>query len=139
MVSRSSEWPDIEQLIPHRPPILMIEEIVERSDEGLLCRGRLPCSAPVLLLELAAQATAVMTALGGGDRPGGEPKIGYLVAIQQARFPVRETLDGRPLLAAVQPLRGVPPLRRYAVQVSLEEGAVELVSATLTTYQAPAG
>lgn len=131
-------WPDVTRLIPHRPPILMVEEIVEETGDELTCRGRLPCSTPFLTLELAAQTAAVMAALDAGDASAGKTPIGYLAAIRDAEFLVRDIPAGRPLLAKVRRKRSLPPLRNYLVEVALEEGRVALVRATLSTYQAEA-
>ncbi len=133
---QTSPWPDVTRLIPHRPPILMVEAIVEETEDELTCRGRLPCSTPFLTLELAAQTAAVMAALEAGEASGADAPIGYLAAIRDAEFLVRDIPAGRPLLAKVRRKRSLPPLRNYLVEVALEEGRVDLVRATLSTYQA---
>lgn len=128
-------WPAVTSLIPHRSPILMVEEIVEADGDRIVCRGVLPYSSPFLALELAAQTAAVMAALEG-EGTGSEAAVGYLAAIHDARFLVPDVPRGRPVLATVEKVGSLPPLRRYEVSVSLEEGAVELVRATLSTYRA---
>lgn len=136
MSTQAPPWPAVAQLIPHRPPMLLVEEIVDRREDELVCRGSLPCSTPFLTLELVAQTAAVMAALEDGEVPGEtETATGYLAAIRDARFLVREIPSGRPLLATVRKLRSLPPLRKYSVTVTLEEGSVDLVHATLSTYQ----
>lgn len=131
-------WPDVTRLIPHRPPMLLVKEVVEETDDELICRGTLPCSTPFLTLELAAQTAAVMAALEAGKASGTDAPIGYLAAIRDAEFLVRDIPAGRPLLAKVRRKRSLPPLRNYLVEVALEEGRVDLVRATLSTYQAEA-
>lgn len=133
-------WPEVTRLIPHRPPILMIEEIVEHRQKELICRGVLPAPSPFLALELAAQTTAAMAALEDGallaEGPPKEPPVGYLAAIHDARFLVPEIPEGRKVLATVRKTRSLPPLSRYSVIVTLEEGSIDLIRATLSTYRA---
>lgn len=137
MSTKTPRWPDVAGLIPHRPPILMVDEIVEGDEGELTCRGSLPCSNPFLALELAAQATAVMAALerreASGEQ-GAEP--GYLAAIRDAEFLEPEIPSDTPLLVTVRNERSFPPLRKYAIRVVLEEGRVELIRAGLSTFQA---
>lgn len=138
-------WPALDQLIPHRPPILLVERIVRFCDGELVCRGVLPAydrtrrpatAPPFLALELAAQTAAVLAALEGGDAPSRQGAIGYLAAIRDARFLTPEIPACRRLLATVRTAGRMPPLRTYSVEVALEEGAALLVTATLSTYLA---
>lgn len=143
--TRGPRWPDVTRLIPHRPPILMVEEIVGACDGEVVCRGILPsCSSvegvaasPFLALELAAQTAAVMAALEGGQSPGHGSVGGYLAAIHDARFLVSAIPGRRPVLATVRRTRSMPPLTRYSVKVTLEDGSRDLVRATLSTYETP--
>ncbi len=138
------QWPAIETLIPHRAPMLLVERIVEVLEEGLVCQGRVPAGGPLaghgaasvfLGLELAAQTAAVREALGRGAGAG-EPRLGYLTSIKNARFQVPELPAGRPLRATVRAVGSVPPLAMYSVEVTLEEDGSELLTATLGTYLA---
>ncbi|HWB10636.1 MAG TPA: 3-hydroxyacyl-ACP dehydratase FabZ family protein [Pirellulales bacterium] len=76
--------PDIEAAIPHRPPFLFIDEVVERSEKRIVCRrtfredeffyqghypGR-PLTPGVLLCEAAMQAGAILLAQHVGDATG---------------------------------------------------------------------
>ncbi len=127
--------------------MLLVERIVEVFDGGMVCRGRVPAAGPLaargaaspcLGLELAAQTAAVLEALRRSDR-GGEPRIGYLASIRDARFRVPEVPAGRPLRATVRSRGGVPPLAMYEVVVALEDDGSELVFATLSTFLVPRG
>lgn len=131
-------------LIPHRPPILLVERIVEVLDGGLVCEGRIPADGPFadgerasafLGIELAAQSAAVLEALRHG-LGGGPPPIGYLTSIREGRFEVPALPAGRPLLATVQRKGGVAPLALYSAEVKLAEDARLLVTATFSTYVA---
>lgn len=83
----------IQSAIPHRPPFLLIDEIVEQSDERIVCRKHFtgdefwyqghypdyPLTPGVLLCEAAMQAGAVllskitMEAQAGQGSEGGVP------------------------------------------------------------------
>jgi 3-hydroxyacyl-[acyl-carrier-protein] dehydratase len=67
---------EIEAVIPHRPPFLLLDEIVQQSDEGIVCRKTFqpeewffrghypdfPIVPGVLLCEACMQAGAVLLA-----------------------------------------------------------------------------
>ncbi len=142
MSTKHTPYPAIEALIPHRAPMLLVEGVVETFTGGLVCRGRIPAGGPIagraaasvfLGLELAAQTAAVHQALESGAG-GGEPAVGYLASIKNARFQVPELPAGQPLLATVRAVGRLPPLAMYAVEVALEEDGGELLTATLSTY-----
>lgn len=64
--------PDITQLVPHRPPMLLVDEVVELEGSRVVCRTTLKDDtvfvtdgeAPMLMaIELFAQTAAVLTSL----------------------------------------------------------------------------
>lgn len=75
---------DIEGAIPHRPPFLFVDEIVERGENRIVCRKTfggeeffyqghypgLPLTPGVLLCEAAMQAGAILLSRHVGDSPG---------------------------------------------------------------------
>ncbi len=82
----------IQAAIPHRPPFLLLDEIVEQSDERIVCRKQFagdefwyqghypdyPLTPGVLLCEAAMQAGAVLLSSiikqsTGNDLAGGVP------------------------------------------------------------------
>ena len=81
----------IEAAIPHRPPFLLLDEVVEQSDEKIVCRKRFtgdefwyqghypeyPLTPGVLLCEAAMQAGAVLLSAiiqkAGDELAGGVP------------------------------------------------------------------
>ena len=81
----------IQAAIPHRPPFLLLDEIVEQSDEKIVCRKQFsgdefwyqghypdyPLTPGVLLCEAAMQAGAVLLSAifqdSGEDLAGGVP------------------------------------------------------------------
>ena len=79
----------IKSAIPHREPFLLIDEIVEQTENHILCRKRFtgaefwylghypefPLTPGVLLLESAMQAGAVLLAKVVADNPENVPVV----------------------------------------------------------------
>lgn len=134
-------YPPLDQLIPHRAPMRLIEEIVGERDERFVCRGRIPeelatdgAASPILGVEMGAQAAAVLAAL---ERVGDDasPRLGYLVSIRAARFESPEIPAGRSLTVRVRSLGGFHPLANYEIEVS--DGASDpfsYLTATIGTF-----
>lgn len=115
-------------LIPHAPPALLVRSAsvaVIPEDNPFVEAGRAPAFVG---LEAGAQAAAVLEAL---DRSAGEPRIGYVVAIRNARFRTSWLPAGRPLPVTVKPAGSAPPLSIYEVSVG------EVVTGLISTYVTP--
>jgi 3-hydroxyacyl-[acyl-carrier-protein] dehydratase len=79
----------IKSAIPHREPFLLLDEIVEQTDDRIVCRKRFtgdefwyaghypdfPLTPGVLLLESAMQAGAVLLAKVVADNPDTVPVV----------------------------------------------------------------
>jgi 3-hydroxyacyl-[acyl-carrier-protein] dehydratase len=79
----------IKRAIPHREPFLLVDEIVEQSDTGIICRKRFagdefwyrghypefPLTPGVLLCEAAMQAGAVLLSKFASEGQGGVPVV----------------------------------------------------------------
>src|SRR5882724_4127819 len=79
----------IKSAIPHREPFLLIDEIVEQTDNHIVCRKKFtgeefwyqghypqfPLTPGVLLCEAAMQAGAVLLAKFAAEVPGGVPVV----------------------------------------------------------------
>jgi 3-hydroxymyristoyl/3-hydroxydecanoyl-(acyl carrier protein) dehydratase len=126
--------------VPHFPPALLIDSLVARGSSGARGRGLIPADSPFAVaghapsylgLEIAAQAAALVEALG---REGavGEPRIGYLVAIRQARCYVRSLPVGEPLDVVVLLAGSAPPLSIYEIRI--ERAGRLLVDGTISTW-----
>ena len=77
----------IQSAIPHRPPFLLIEEVIEQSETRIVCRKRFtgdefwyqghypdyPITPGVLLCEAAMQAGAVLLSNRAAEVPDGVP------------------------------------------------------------------
>jgi 3-hydroxymyristoyl/3-hydroxydecanoyl-(acyl carrier protein) dehydratase len=115
-------------LIPHALPALLVRTAslaVIPEDNPFVEAGRAPAFAG---LEAGAQAAALLEALA---RSSGGPRIGYVVAIRNARFRTPWLPAGRPLPVTVTPAGSAPPLAIYEVSVG------EVVTGLISTYIAP--
>jgi predicted hotdog family 3-hydroxylacyl-ACP dehydratase len=129
-------------LLPHRPPMRMVEAIEGKADGGLACTARVPrgCAfdsggtAPALVaLEMAAQTAAAFEALRRlKDSAQANARIGYLVGARDVRFGITRVPVGEGLRAAVR-LSGLAlPLSTYSFEVAREQEVV--ASGTLSTW-----
>jgi predicted hotdog family 3-hydroxylacyl-ACP dehydratase len=138
----ASGAPKVQELIPHRPPMLFVERLLGEADDGASCLGRIPHDCALVAsgyvpafvaLECAAQTAAVWEALrrSRGGSPA-SPKTGYLVSIRDVilfrhTIPVEADLIATVRLAAL-----APPLANYSVDVSVE--GARALSGTIGTY-----
>jgi 3-hydroxyacyl-[acyl-carrier-protein] dehydratase len=79
----------IKAAIPHREPFLLVDEIVEQSENRIVCRKKFtgdefwyaghypnfPLTPGVLLCEAAMQAGALLLAKYAANEPGGVPVV----------------------------------------------------------------
>ncbi len=129
-------------LLPHAPPAVLLESVLEQREDGLVCRGRIPSSSPFVsrgrapawvALEMAAQATAVLEALGRlKDRRSPRRRQGYLVRVRGARLAAPSIAAGRALRVLVWVEGVAPPLGIYRVEVRAGRGRI--LEAVLSTY-----
>jgi 3-hydroxyacyl-[acyl-carrier-protein] dehydratase len=89
MSNRHLDLEAIKSAIPHREPFLLVDEIVERSDDRIVCRKRFtgdefwyrghypdfPLTPGVLLCEAAMQAGAVLLSKHARAGQGGVPVV----------------------------------------------------------------
>lgn len=134
------DFPAPASLVPHAPPALFLRSIVEAGPEGIVCAVEIPAAHPLVQndrvpcfvgLEAAAQAAAILEALGRSGEGGG-PRIGYLVGIRDARFHAFSLPVDRPLRAEVRFHGSVPPLSMYRVSVQGASG--EILTGMISTY-----
>jgi len=130
-----------EGLIPHRGPARLVHAILESPrPDVVVCAGRVPADsafvcdgrvAAVVLLEMAAQAAAVLQALAAPSEGAARP--GYLVAIRAATFRAEDVPADAVLIATVRRTGQAGPLATFDVTVG-RAGAEEIVTATLSTH-----
>jgi 3-hydroxymyristoyl/3-hydroxydecanoyl-(acyl carrier protein) dehydratase len=128
--------------LPHAHPARLVRAVLERSATGAVCLAAIPEAspfvtagrAPVLIaIEAAAQSTAMLRA--SRSETSGEPRIGYLVAVREARLH-RGWIPAECELRVTVRLEGsVPPLAVYAVAVEL--AGREVLTGTISTWLDP--
>ncbi len=144
LTTQRARDPLIGTRLPHADPALYVEEVVERTSQRLVCRGRLPRAmaatgaagtTALLALELAAQASALWEEERDGES---RPETALLVSIRRAELcelvPV-----ATPLLVELTPQGGAGGLRKFACTVRLEgDDQRTLARADLATFSHPA-
>jgi len=132
--------PPLTELVPHRAPMLLLDEVssyddisveclvVLRDDSPFVERGRVRAT---LALEYLAQSIAVWSGLQGRAR--GEPvRIGYLVGSRELAFAVDHFRVGDELRLRASRLGGDSTLGAFAC--SVVRGGDTLASGTLNVY-----
>ena len=107
--------------LPHRPPMLLVDELVDAADGRVTCRttlrpdcvfaraGRVHASA---MIEVVAQACAICGGLAG------PVKQGMVVACKEATFTVDDFAIGDVLTIEVTRTHAQPPLTSFTGTVS---------------------
>lgn len=138
----SGPYPPPGDLVPHAPPALLVRDMLEVTPESASAIAWIPGDSPFVRdgcapafagLEAGAQTAAVLEALGRSGEGTG-PRIGYVVAIRNARFRTAWLPADRPLAVSVKLAGSAPPLSIYEVKVG---GEAELVTGLVSTYVAP--
>jgi len=139
----SGAYPPVSTLVPHAPPARLVRGILEASAERLTGLAEIAADSPFieegrapafLGLEAAAQCAAILEALNRSEASG--PRIGYLVALRNARFQAPWLPAERPFRIVVRAAGGAAALSIYDVTVE-GDGNVELMRGTISTYIPP--
>lgn len=143
-ISPAGNFPSLDALLLHRPPMRFIDSILQQRADALDCIARIPprCAlvvdgaAPALAaIEAAAQAAAAWEALQRWRRRGeAAPRVGYLVAMRDIAFFTDRIPADQSLLVSVHLEAVSPPLSHYRFDVSLE--GLRLVRGTFGTFLA---
>jgi predicted hotdog family 3-hydroxylacyl-ACP dehydratase len=137
-----SAVPDLDALLPHRPPMRLVTSIVRETHEGLVCAARVPAgcglarggvASALAGVEAAAQAAAAWEALRR-SREGSDsgPRIGYLVAIRDLALFATQVAVGARMIACVQLEAAAQPLTHYRIETWVQ--AKLLLRGTIATY-----
>lgn len=114
--------------LPHRPPMLLIDRIVEVSEHGAVCAatwqadcvlaidGRVPASATI---ELVAQTCAIFLGVRGRHAEASPQvgQIGMIAACREVAFAVDSFAIGDRLTIAVTLEFGQPPMASFTARV----------------------
>ena len=96
MTAAGATFGPVTDYLPHRPPMLLLDDVVEVSDRRAVCRATIHPDCvfaidgvvhPSAMIEACAQACAVFAGVTAG-RAGGAPRLGLLVACREVHFAV---------------------------------------------------
>ncbi|HLU76288.1 MAG TPA: hypothetical protein VKZ48_00130 [Burkholderiales bacterium] len=121
------DHPPIEQLLPHRPPMLFVRRVLAQGAEMIVCEAELPPDCPladesvapaITAVEAAAQAAAVWEGLRRRDaaEASSGSRMGYLVSLRDVVFTQASLPVKRPFQVVVRLESRMPPLSTYAVE-----------------------
>lgn len=118
----STRLPPIAELVPHEPPMLLVDELVEWSPERARVRARVRAGNPfveagrapaLVLLEIMAQAVAAAGGMLQHQR-GKPARRGFLLGTRELELLVDELALDDELDIAVERLHDDGTLIRYA-------------------------
>jgi predicted hotdog family 3-hydroxylacyl-ACP dehydratase len=134
-------YPPIRELVPHRPPMLLLDEVLSweagktvclvvlRDDSPFVEAGRVP---PMVAVEYMAQCVAASAGLRGNAQ--GEPvRIGYLVGAREIVLPAEPFRVGDVLHVEASHVWGDDTLGNF--QCSVERRGEVVARATLNVYR----
>ena len=148
----------VANLVPHRPPMLLLDELLShdshsatcvvtlRENAPFMCRGRVPA---IVAMEYLAQCVAAFATLhpdpGAEAEPTtqealaslGSPRIGYLVGIRGLNLAIDHFDLGDRLLVTVKHVWGSGQGAQFTGAVNRDGEAV--VTGSLTVFVPPEG
>lgn len=136
-----SRYPAIEELLPHRAPMILLDEVVDHDARSIVCRAKVPGTSPfvrdgqmpaVVALEHMAQATAALLGLHALAK-GGPIRGGYLVGSRQLDLEIDELAVGDRLEVRAEHVWGEEQFATFAC--SLHRDGVRVASATLNVLR----
>jgi predicted hotdog family 3-hydroxylacyl-ACP dehydratase len=140
---QASGYPPIGELLPHRPPMLWIDEVVAQAGDDVHCRltvrdehvfvhgGEVD---PVVSVEWMAQTVGAL--VGMFDRKQSQsPRPGYLIAIPEAQFFVPTFAVGDVLEVHARRSWGDATLASF--EAHIERAGVLVARAQLSVYRSP--
>jgi len=137
--------PPIEKLVPHTPPMRLLDQVVDRSESSITCslvirsdstfvrQGRVRSA---VALEYMAQCVAAFAGYAQ-YHAGKPPKIGYLVSIREAVFDTDYLYVGDELLVRADHCWGSDQAATFRCEVHRAGSAV--ARATLSVIQRSTG
>jgi predicted hotdog family 3-hydroxylacyl-ACP dehydratase len=137
-------YPPIVELVPHRPPMLLLDRVLSYDGELVVCetilgpespfaeRGEVPA---VVGIEYMAQTIAAGAGLSAREKGNEGGKTGFLLGCRSLKLAVDSFQVGDRLTIAARRTWGENQLGSFACTVE-RDGEV-LVEGALTVYQGP--
>jgi len=137
-------YPPIIELVPHRPPMLLLDRVLSYDGECVVCetvlghqspfaeRGEVPA---VVGIEYMAQTIAAGAGLSAREKGAAAGKMGFLLGCRSLSMAVDSFQVGDRLTIEARRTWGEKELGSFACKVQ-RDGQV-LVEGALTVYQGP--
>ena len=131
-----ADW-NLNQLVPHRPPALLLDRVLEVMENGMNVRAVLPVGepSPFLFIEAAAQSVAAYQGIDQA-RKGEPPKTGFLVAARDFKFCSPDVEPG-PVDIRVTLVKDLNPF--YLFNARLQREGTLVAEGTITLFESPGG
>jgi predicted hotdog family 3-hydroxylacyl-ACP dehydratase len=139
-----STFPPIAQLVPHKPPMLLLDRVVAYSGDVVTCEVEIRPDSPfvsagegvpgIVGLEYMAQCVAVYAGLSAHSKGEGA-RIGFLLGSRDVRIDADAFPVGDRLTIEAKRSWGENDLGSFACEV--RRGADVVVRGSLTVYQGP--
>ena len=138
--------------LPHQPPMLLIDDIVEVTEQRAVCRATIRPDCvfaidgavhPAAMIEFVAQVCAIYaTANSAGE--GGAPRLGLIMACREAEFAVDAFAVGDELTIAASKAFGGNQMASFTGTVSCGDALcatiqLSVIDAELASLSAAAG
>ena len=140
-----STFPAIGELVPHRPPMILLDRMLDYAAGHARCAVQLRDDSPfvedgrvraLVAIEYMAQAVAAYAGMRSREK-GERPSIGFLLGTRELRLPVDFFQAGDALLVDVEHLFGDEQLGSFRCVV--RRGDEMVGEAVLSVYQMKPG
>ncbi len=135
--------------LPHRPPMLLIDEVVEMVGDRIVCRTTIHPDCvfaidgqvhPSAMIELVAQVCAIAVGVRA-SRAGNPPKLGLIIGCREVAFDIDSFAVGDDLVITVNKVFGQTQLAAFVGTVHRRDALcatihLSVVDATLAEVQA---
>jgi predicted hotdog family 3-hydroxylacyl-ACP dehydratase len=125
-VTANAGFGPVSAYLPHRPPMLLIDEIVEVTDTLTVCRTTIHADCvfaidgrvhPAALIEFVAQVCAIGVGVLSA-RKGDPPRTGIILACREIAFEVDELVVGDELTITTHRVFGQIQLAAFSCTVT---------------------
>jgi predicted hotdog family 3-hydroxylacyl-ACP dehydratase len=134
-------YPPVAELVPHRPPMILIDEILDIGETSLSARVALTERSPFVedgklpaLITLEYMAQSIAAFAGAARRASGKPvRLGFLIACREMELEVDSLSVGDELEVTVNQIWADELLGSFDCLVT--RGGEKISRASLSVYQ----
>ena len=140
----TTTYPPIVELVPHRPPMLLLDRVLSYDGECVVCETVLEHHSPfveqghvpaLVGIEYMAQTIAAGAGLSAREKGNSSGQMGFLLGCRSLTIAVDSFNVGDRLTIEARRSWGETALGSFACKV--QRGAEVLVEGALTVYQGP--